>query len=170
MTRHRKETAMSDDERFLKNPLYVLWGINPEDMPLDPEHWWTEADRLYKDAASSLAARQSRETVLFELHGACERALKAVLAQDGKLNEEFRCHSLVKHASETALKKELSEENWRFVSYVSNLHVVAGYSYVRQEERPWADVELYKNLVIGLGRLYGRICAMRVDPSLNVRD
>ena len=97
-----------------------------EGQPQNPEYWWRESNDMFDDARKAIQAGLTRKSVCNFLHGSIERALKAILAEQGELTDGDRSHSLVALATKAGLLETLPEPVRLYIFEASTLH----YAYV----------------------------------------
>ena len=114
-------------------------------MVVDPKYWWALAEDCWevKGALEERAetSRACRQAYMDKCHGAVERQLKAILAQQGRLEDADAHHNLVRLMMRCGLWERLPLANQVHLRGLANIHNLACYYDRSGMDRGW-DTEL----------------------------
>lgn len=120
----------------------------------EPDYWWAQAEIQWQDARKLLEAGGSRQTVCNLCHGTLERALKALLAEQGNLSDSDKRHGLVSLCRNAGILDKLDVKSKGFVHNISDMHTAATYPDEVAENNLWNNDDAYQAIIIRTAELY----------------
>lgn len=145
-----------------------MW--NEEGVVVDPEYWWREAEDMWRDAGILARNGGSRKAVCNFCHGTIERALKAVLAQEGKLSDADKRHGLRSLARDAGVFDGLEPRLKDFVSAASGLHSMATYPEREIQDQIWHDGAYYSIILRNTKEVYELLLEKRFERGEDAED
>ena len=130
----------------------------------DPNYWWDLAEDCWEVKTclrqSASNSRACRRAYVDKCHGAIERQLKAILAQQGRLEDEDATHNLVMLFYKVGLWGTIPLSTQVYIKGISNIHNLACYYSRSGMDQTW-DTEtgfatmdkVFDNLYATLGKL-----------------
>ena len=131
--------------------------FHPEPTPTPkPEYWWREAEgcgRALRELVKVSDTAEIRAIICDKCHGLLERSAKAILSEQGRLEDSDRTHSLRRLFTKAGIYADLDEDGKRLISEISNLHHACTYPDEDSTSETWYDVDecqrvLTKSLLI----------------------
>lgn len=116
----------------------------------DPEYWWCQAQRLIKDANILFKNNGSNDTIVMLCVDAFERAIKAVLAEKGLIDEDCRKHSLLYLTQKKSdIYKEFNQQTKDLIGIADTLHSDSAYPKQELVFNVWNEPGTFDMIVGG---------------------